>query len=465
MPELPEVETVVRTLENSVVGKTIQDIIVFREKTIDGDAIKFRNSLLNQTITSMSRVGKFIIFHLTNKFVIISHLRMEGKYFFREKEVPISKHDLVIFIFKDSTTLTYNDVRRFGTIKLSNEDKYLQEPPLNNVGPDPFMMNNINRLKTSFKNKNIPIKSALLDQSVMSGLGNIYVDEVLYRCKINPFKKAENVTDNELKLILKNSQEVLATAIKNKGSTIKSYHPSENESGNYQNSLLAYGKKDTKCPRCGHYFVKSKINGRGTTYCPYCQKDENKPYVLAISGPIASGKSIVSSYLQDKGYIYYNADEIIHEFYKDKDIIKKIKEIIPSLKIKNKEIDRESLKEVLIQNKAIKNTLESFLYKELYEYIKTEIKKYSHNDKIVLEVPLLFKAKLDDFADDIILLTVEDKLRKKRLKDRNGETKSYLKLNESYFKQENKEKASLILENNGDLNSLYQKIDQFIYGK
>ena len=140
MPEFPEVNVVIKKLELRTLNKTIESVEVLRKQTIEGDVEHFKNTLKGATIVSFEQVGKFIVFHLSNKQVIISHLRMEGKYFFKEENAPLGKHDLVIFHFTDKTKLVYNDTRRFGRMSVESELNYNNVPPLSNVGPNPFEM-------------------------------------------------------------------------------------------------------------------------------------------------------------------------------------------------------------------------------------------------------------------------------------------------------------------------------------
>ena len=464
MPELPEVETVKNTLSRLVIGKTIDHIEVFRDKNIDGDVSSFVSELKGATIKSFSRVGKFIIFHFDNDKVIVSHLRMEGKYYLKKKGEPLTKHDLVAFYFKDGTFLTYNDTRRFGVLKLLDEKSHLKEAPLNNVGPDPFMFDDASYLLKAYKNKRIPIKQALLDQSIMSGLGNIYVDEVLFLSKIHPETPANLITLKQLKDVLKHSKEVLAMAIEAGGSTIKSYHPSRGISGNFQVRLKVYGKKGENCPNCGHSFRKIFVNGRGTTFCPKCQKNVALPHVVAISGPIASGKSLVSNYFEKHGYHRFSADECVHALYEEKSVQLGMKKIIPELDI-SKGIDKAFLKEYLLTHPNKKARVEKYIHSLVDQKVHDFIHKFKNSDKVILEVPLLFQSHIDDYADEIYLIKVSKSTQEKRLKERGVDPKSYLKFNESYYAQEDTKKATQVISNDGDVESLYKKLDKIIYGK
>ena len=456
MPELPEVETVKNVLKELTLGKKIKSVDVLRKQTIEGDADLFATSLANETISDFGRVGKFIIFYLTNNKVMISHLRMEGKYFLKDEKEKLTKHDLVVFHFTDGTKLLYNDTRRFGRIKLSSKEDYMKEGPLSKVGPDPFMMKDSKILEKAFKNKSIAIKTALLDQTIMSGLGNIYVDEVLFATKVHPETPAKLVSKKKLDEIWKASIEVLSNAIKAGGSTIKSYHPKEGISGNFQVSLKVYGKKDGTCPNCGCKLRKIFVNGRGTTYCPHCQKNPAIPTLIGITGPIGSGKSTVTKYLEKHGYFVINTDEIVHILYKEKSVQNEIKKFIPILKIKDGEIDRDSLREYLIENPNKKIRLEKYVHALVIEEVEKLLK--SSKKPCVIEAPLLFESGLDLICNKIIYVDAKKESQIEHLKARKSNVESSLKLNKDY-NTTNKKKATHIIINDKDVANLYKQLD------
>lgn len=462
MPELPEVETVKNTLYELVHNKTISNVKVLREKNIDCNVEYFKSSLTNATITDFERIGKFIIFHFDKDVVLISHLRMEGKYFLKNENDKLTKHDLVVFYFNDGTCLIYNDTRRFGTLKVLSNKNYKNQPPLNNVGPDPFMMNNSDRLVKAFKNKSIAIKTALLDQSVMSGLGNIYVDEVLFACNIHPETPAKLITKKQLDLILLESRRILSEALKAGGSTIKSYHPKEGVSGNFQVSLKVYNKKDKPCPKCGHLLRKTFVNGRGTTYCPNCQKNIALPLVIGVTGPVGAGKSTASNYLKENGFVLYNADEIVHLLYKDKSVQEKIKAFIPELHIVKGDIDRTFLLSYLIDNPNKKKRLEKLIHSLVINYINKEIKKSKKYAKIVVEAPLLFESRLDDLCDKTIYIDVTKNKQIENLNSRHDDVDKKISLNKSFNSSDNKKKATYVVNNNDNIANLYKQLDKII---
>ena len=272
MPELPEVETVKNVLKKNLIGLKIKKVEVLYPEMIKTDIDEFKKNLIEEEFIDIKRYGKWLVFETTN-YYLVSHLRMEGKYYY-SSEYNQDKHEHVIFYLSNGYYLRYKDVRKFGVMFLVNKDKLFTDTPLKNLGYEPFDSNlNINYLKDKFKNKKNPIKTVLLDQEIISGLGNIYVDEVLFKSRINPFKKANLLSDLEIEKIIINSKEILTEAIKLGGTTIRSYTSSLGVTGSYQDKLLVHTKKI--CSICKSNIKVSKINGRSTYYCPKCQGVDN----------------------------------------------------------------------------------------------------------------------------------------------------------------------------------------------
>ena len=205
MPELPEVETVKNLLKPYVINRTITKIDVLREKQILGNAKEFVSALEGEKFLDITRIGKYLIFHLTNEKVIISHLRMEGKFFQYSASDENTKHARVVFYLDDNNKIIYDDSRCFGILKLSSEKEYKNEDEISKLGPEPFDISDVNYLIKKTKKSSLPIKSLLLDQTIMTGLGNIYVDETLFRSKVHPLRKGSSITKDEWERILKNS--------------------------------------------------------------------------------------------------------------------------------------------------------------------------------------------------------------------------------------------------------------------
>jgi formamidopyrimidine-DNA glycosylase len=269
MPELPEVRTVAKTLREKLLHKKIIDINVMYPKIIEERSLDIKN-LISKSLDEISTYGKYLIFKF-NDLYLISHLRMEGKFFIKTPKEKIEKHEHIIFLMNDNISLRYHDTRKFGRMFVTNDiSKY---KGLNKLGLEPFddkltavyLLNN-------FKNKKLPIKEGLLVQEIIAGLGNIYANEVLFYAKVNPYKKCEDVTKEEADLIIEGARKILTKAIKEGGTTIRSYTSSLGVIGHYQDFLMVHKKEGENCKICNEKILRVKIGGRSTYYCPKCQK-------------------------------------------------------------------------------------------------------------------------------------------------------------------------------------------------
>ena len=275
MPELPEVETVKRTLIPRITGKKITDVVINYETMIKGiSAEEFKNNLTGQHFLNIMRRGKYLIFELDD-YYLLSHLRMEGKFFYGESEFSREKHTHVEFKLEDEGSLKYEDVRKFGTFHLYAKGINLETTPSFKVlGLEPWdEVFDFVYVKNFLKGKKMPIKSMLLSQKLVTGLGNIYVDEVLFASKIHPLKISGELTDGEIHNIIEHTQTILAKAIEYKGTTIKTFTSSHGMTGEFQNFLKVHTKYGDKCQDCQAIIVKTKVGGRGTYFCPVCQKN------------------------------------------------------------------------------------------------------------------------------------------------------------------------------------------------
>ena len=217
-------------------------------------------------------MGKWLIFVLDD-YYLLSHLRMEGKYFIRGTSDELNKHEHVVFKLDNGSELRYMDVRKFGKMHLIPKDKIKDIGPLIDLGLEPWDKRlDVSYLKDKYKNKKLPIKSVLLDQSIIVGIGNIYADEILFLAKINPYMRAMDLSDNDLFNIIKCTKEILEKAIREGGTTIRSYSSVNGVHGLFQQELNVHSKEGERCPFCGSKIVKVKIGGRGTYYCSLCQK-------------------------------------------------------------------------------------------------------------------------------------------------------------------------------------------------
>lgn len=267
MPELPEVETVRQTLRNLILGRTILDVKVYYNNIVDGDTETFINHMKNQKIMDVDRKGKYLIFQL-NQRAFISHLRMEGKYLYENSDLPIEKHTHLVFCLDNGMDLRYHDTRKFGRIQEVPLDGYDSVAPISKLGMEPFELDFLSFYE-SIHHSQLPIKTVLLDQTKIAGLGNIYANEVLFRAKIHPLTKASALSKNKCQLIISTSIEVLNEAISQGGTTIRSF-TSNGIHGLFTQQLMVHGKEECGC--CKHPILRKKINGRSAYYCPKCQK-------------------------------------------------------------------------------------------------------------------------------------------------------------------------------------------------
>lgn len=273
MPELPEVETIRRTLNELIIGKTIARVDVRLPRIIirPDDVEQFAWQLQGQTFRKVERRGKFLRFIL-DEIVLLSHLRMEGKYALFAQNDPIDKHVHVIFEFTDGTELRYNDVRQFGTMHLFSPGEEFTHPPLNRLGMEPldeqFTFTAFHQLLQHRQGK---IKPLLLNQAYVVGLGNIYVDEALFQAGIHPERRAASLQFDEFKRLHEAIIVILSEAVQAGGSSIRSYVDGEGEMGMFQQNLRVYGRKMEGCLNCGQMIERIIVGGRGTHICTTCQ--------------------------------------------------------------------------------------------------------------------------------------------------------------------------------------------------
>ncbi|MGB8002076.1 MAG: DNA-formamidopyrimidine glycosylase [Anaerobacillus sp.] len=276
MPELPEVETVKRTLEDLIIGKTISDVIVKWPKIIKrpDDIEEFKMKVIGQTFKGVERRGKFLKL-LLEEDVIVSHLRMEGKYRVAHAEEEADHHTHVFFVFDDGTELRYHDVRKFGTMHLFPIGTEETELPLAQLGHEPFSSGfTVEVLEKGFSKTTRKVKTVLLDQTLVVGLGNIYVDEALYKAGIHPERIASSLNHQEIERLQVEIVDTLMEAVNKGGSTIRSYVNSQGKIGTYQDNLFVYGRSGLECKSCHSLLEKIVVGGRGTTFCPVCQVNE-----------------------------------------------------------------------------------------------------------------------------------------------------------------------------------------------
>ena len=274
MPEIAEVKTVAKTLNNQIVGRKIVSIDTPYDKIIKSNKDEFIKTLTNRTFKEVRSIGKWLVFDLGD-YSYLSHLRMEGKYFIKKTTDKVEKHEHIIFHLDNDTDLRYHDIRKFGLMILTKTSDINNNPEISKLGLEPndsklssdYLFNKINR-------SNKPIKELLLDQTIINGLGNIYVDEVLFASSINPKRLGKTISKDECKSIITNSKRIIDKAIECGGCTIRSYTSSLGVIGHYQDYLQVHTKQGEKCPKCKTIILKTRVGGRGTYYCPKCQEEK-----------------------------------------------------------------------------------------------------------------------------------------------------------------------------------------------
>lgn len=274
MPEMPEVYTVKEQLKKIFINQTIKSFSILDSCFAKNfDYLKANELLKNEKILDIRNKGKYIFFILTNEKVLISHLGMTGKYYYNF--TPL-KHNWAIFTFANNDQLIYNDYRKFGTFHFSNLNDLNKLKVINKLGIEPknVDLNSIDFLYQKMLKIKKPIKTLLLDQSFLLGIGNIYADETLFVCGIHPLTPANFLSKDQLKEIILNSRNIMNNSILQGGSSVNSYGSLNNKQGNYQNFLKMYNKQNLPCSRCNTIILKIFVNGRSSCFCPKCQKEK-----------------------------------------------------------------------------------------------------------------------------------------------------------------------------------------------
>ncbi|GAG69759.1 unnamed protein product [marine sediment metagenome] len=280
MPELPEVETIRRDLQKKIKDKQIKDVIINISKIIKKPSLEeFITKIKDRKIKEIDRRGKYIIIHLDSRNKLVVHLGMTGLLIYpydnkiAEKEIN-PKHNHLVFAFTDNTQLVFNDVRRFGKIFLvSNIDEIgslakLGVDPLEDYFTEEVFIQILN------KKKNGKIKSFLMKQEFITGLGNIYANEVLYGSNIHPLRPVSSLNKKEIKNLYQQIKLVLGEAVKLRGSTVadEAYRDTDGEKGKFAKKLQVYARKGEPCIKCGHPIEVVRIEGRSSFICSQCQK-------------------------------------------------------------------------------------------------------------------------------------------------------------------------------------------------
>lgn len=275
MPELPEVETVRRSLAERCCHKQIGEVIVHNDQVLaNRGSGEFSAILRERVIVELQRRGKYLLFLLDNDAVLVLHLRMTGQIIYYEGDPPQDKHCHLVISLAGGCGLYYRDVRRFGRFWLYESGECYEEGGLATLGPEPFDEEfTVPYLQAGLRKRRCTVKERVLDQTFIAGIGNIYADETLFAAGINPLRRCDTLTEGEVRALHAAAISVLTEAVAKRGTTIRDYRDGNDEEGNFQRYLRVFGRGGETCQHCGTILIKCKCGGRGTTYCPQCQPE------------------------------------------------------------------------------------------------------------------------------------------------------------------------------------------------
>lgn len=289
MPELPEVETIKRGLESLIVGKTISNVKVLWGKTFHSSKKTIQQQLIGRKVQSVERQAKLLLLNISSQYTLMFHLKLTGQVILTTKnqqrlggghptksmvaKLP-DKSTRVIFDFNDGSKLYFNDQRKFGWIKLVKTSEVANDPLINRLGPEPLSRDfTIDGLQVAIRrHSKLAIKGIILDQSTLSGIGNIYADESLNLAKIHPGTKGAAIKPAQIRALYKAIKQILQSSIKHGGSSITHYVNVFGKKGDYLERARVFRRAGESCRVCGGKIVKIRVVGRGTYICPRCQK-------------------------------------------------------------------------------------------------------------------------------------------------------------------------------------------------
>jgi formamidopyrimidine-DNA glycosylase len=274
MPELPEIETVKRTLAPLICGATILECRLIRPEVVKHpEPAAFASAIRGQRIESAGRRGKYLLLNLSSGDTLIAHLRMTGRLLCAPSDHPLPPHTHVIFVLDNGCELRYADMRRFGCLWLQSANETDDFSGRQNLGPEPFdAVFGAEYLKSKLAHRRTTIKQGILDQSVVAGLGNIYADEALFAAGVAPDRRTGSLSDAEWQAVAAAIVPVLESAIAHNGTTFSDYLDGEGRKGQNLPYLQAYKRTGQTCLRCGGEIVRIRVGGRSSHYCPCCQK-------------------------------------------------------------------------------------------------------------------------------------------------------------------------------------------------
>ncbi|HEX7456056.1 MAG TPA: bifunctional DNA-formamidopyrimidine glycosylase/DNA-(apurinic or apyrimidinic site) lyase [Candidatus Nanoarchaeia archaeon] len=271
MPELPEVETIKRDIESSLIDHKILDVWTDWGKMLKSDPETFKKAVVGKKFGSVGRRAKLLIFHV-DSIPLVTHLKLSGRLLYRNQKDPIDKFTHVVLKLDKDKELRFADMRKFGWMRVLKDEGELDEL-LSEFGIEPFTpeftLENFSRI---LKSRKTAIKPLLMDQSQIAGVGNIYADESLWCARIHPLRPANSLSEEEIKDLFSCIQDSLRSGIKDRGTSVDMYLDLFGQKGEHEKNLKIFRRDGSPCPRCGSEVKKIRVGGRGTHFCPSCQK-------------------------------------------------------------------------------------------------------------------------------------------------------------------------------------------------
>ena len=452
MPELPEVQTAVNYLNRFLPGRSVLNIDTY--KRIDSSLEDI--SVVGEKISKVHRHGKYIAVSLENGFLLCIHLKISGSLTITSKDEDLPRFCVYKLDLSDGNSLCLIDPRKFISLTyFASEDDFLDYIS-SRVGKDALEINE-EELFAKLKKDKRPIKIALMDQNNVAGMGNIYCNEALFDAKLSPMLPACKVRKEDLAIFLGANKFRMETAIVDgiKMGEDLHFHPEE---GWMDISLNVYQKDNTPCPNCRAPIKRIELGGRGTYFCPRCQKHNDAPFVIGVTGPIHSGKSSVACMLEKDGYIHFDADKVAHQFYDTEEGKALCLRLLGGESIKDGKVDLSMIRNRLGNDKSFRKSLQNAVFSYVRKQARALIKSCGKDESIVLNVPLLVASKMDKLCDYILLVDSPASLRKNRLELEGRDAESLMKINSNYPIQKTKEVADCVLHNDSSLDELRSKL-------
>ena len=461
MPELPEVENVRRSLLPYLPSAPICQTEVRNEGVIAPlDAASFACCLQHHSIVAAKRRGKYLQLCLQPEGCLLIHLRMTGQLYWlsaeRNAATPLLPHTHVILHFEDGSCLRYVDVRRFGKIRYWPAEP--EDPGYLALGPEPLESDfNLAYLNRICQNRRTPIKSLLLDQHQIAGLGNIYADEALFRAGFHPLEAAGSLNPSQLQRLQTAITEVLQEAVEAKGSSMRDYLDVNGTKGSFQDQWLVYQQTGKPCPICGSLIERCKVAGRSSHYCPHCQaKQDSLGLIIGLTGGIASGKSSVIRWLATKGAKIVDTDAISHRITADQSAaVTEISEAFGSdVLLAPGVLNRRRLAELVFQDPKKLAQLNAILHPKIEAEMQQQINQYRQSKSelpLVLDIPLLFEANLTRYCDTIWLIWLDHQSQLQRLRQRDHltEREALARMDAQWPLEKKKALSDVVIDNSG----------------